>query len=625
MNAIVRRDLNEHAWALVPLTAVVLLLLAAQAVVGMYPRLDQVLEAVPMLRLLPVPDGPLDVFRLWVLFGLTPLAWLLVNRFVVVEYQRSGWELLERLPIGLARVLYAKVVFSLIALGALLAFGWFFVLSVAEMFGRDVRDAPALALLQGGAGFLALAYGYLLAAATVGRHRLLVHTVVACAAAASWSYGLEPSAWPGLSFLRQDLETGQGGDALAAAGWAGALVAAAFWLVTWRRGRWARALQGPLATRPLLGVGSAALVLAVVLADEAALRPELRLEGAAVHSGSVSVRVPHPGARARAEALAARLSASVGQLQEALELSCPSLAVDFCEALDGATFERAVVRGRRGVLVRADFLAPDWRGTAFLGWAMYQVFDAASGARLRGGGWRLLLEGVPGWLVVSGGTPAERARDDLRAACGARVLLDASEAAPLLPAWGSVRERVGRRVARSLARWVLERWEAKWGPGRVAALARDGLRRRSRLLGGVGDDDAGFGQLLTKHSGASASQLEAWLRAELAGLTRAHHAALAALPRLGRRTLVVEGGALAFEAAPARGRGPVALLHGPSDDARGWDAFAGSLARDEALPGQRARTARRYPAGARVRYAFATFVPELSCDLVHGWEEVTIR
>ena len=65
----------------------------------------------------------------------------------------------------------------------------------------------------------------------------------------------------------------------------------------------------------------------------------------------------------------------------------------------------------------------------------------------------------------------------------------------------------------------------------------------------------------------------------------------------------------------------MALLHG---EIRRVEERSPSLARDEAPWGIRTRTARRYRSGVRVRYAFATFVPELACDLVFGWREVTI-
>jgi hypothetical protein len=120
------------------------------------------------------------------------------------------------------------------------------------------------------------------------------------------------------------------------------------------------------------------------------------------------------------------------------------------------------------------------------------------------------------------------------------------------------------------------------------------------------------------------------LQSRAAELLASQGEGLAALPSLAENQLKLavgpgsdSGHALVF--TPGAGEsGRVALLHALAES----DASGGvpRLADREETPrgSEPLSTPRRYPAGARVLWTFATYVPALGCDMVAGWREVTI-
>src|SRR5688500_2468981 len=100
MLAVLRRDLSEHGWVLVPASLLALAGLVLQASTRSFHE----------TALLRAFDG-------FMLLCLTPLAVLAIRQLVVVEYQRRGVDLLETLPVSWPAVLVGKLLLgaSLIA------------------------------------------------------------------------------------------------------------------------------------------------------------------------------------------------------------------------------------------------------------------------------------------------------------------------------------------------------------------------------------------------------------------------------------------------------------------------------------------------------------------------------
>jgi hypothetical protein len=566
---------------------------------------------------------PFSALQPWALLGLLPLAWWAVRRLVVEDLLGPGRDLLERLPVAVGPVVASKAALSAILITALAAAGVAGAGALATAIGQAPPRAQVEHAFEQILACALVVQAALLFAAALGRHR---HALLAGAAALSLLVGREGAAVGPLSLLTDDLtDPTVPGAGLAGGLWAGGLLVGAI-VISSSRAPWARRLRRPAG--PVDALRACVLVGALAVLGQlwAPAGGGALLEGplaAAASGGRVFVRRPHDGAEL-AQELADELGAAVGALGE----GGPAVYVEAAPGLSG--FQRGQVPGRPALLVRADVATAALDRSRLRAFVQRAALDGRTSGRLRSGAGRLVLEGAPD--LASGVRQLAPAREELRVAWALERLSAQGLGAE---AWildlALARRVAGELPARALAAWALER--ARERSGEEARPFAEGLMRalaaaRQGVFGGLGGGAAALRSRLAQ----SGVPWRAWIE-DLDGAgadLRARRAAdLSALPRLGGVRLSlsepdVRGRrALRFGVEPVPGGGRFALSHG----------FLGPLAqavprdadRDEApLGASLLDTARRYPRGARIGYAFSRYAPELGCDLTLGWEEVQV-
>lgn len=600
MLAVIRKDLAEQSFVLAPACMLALVGLVALASRG------------------PVhPDALLRAFHTFVVALAAPLAVVGVRQLVVNEFVRRGFHALEPLPVSIPRVLLGKAVTSFMLAGGVVVAGAAVTTSALRLL-TDLPPDAAQALVTRAAAFVLAVHGAAFLLACTGRHRHAVLFAAIAVLGAAQRAGLDLERL-GPWRLARDGFFGPG-DALDPAameagliGLAGIALGTA--LASVRRSRLARAWSG----RWRAADAGRALALAVVAAaivggERLAARPALRLEGATIERGVVSVRVPSPEHEERA-ALVADLAARVmDDWARRTGADAPPLGVELAAGLPPDATRRLEAAGAHGLLVATAFTAPAWDPAAFRAALLGELVADAGGSAND-----LALDGLPLWLAQREATAAAdalRARVELHAAWAIETL----GGLPPLADWPRVTDRVGPRAARALAAWVLDRLAAHHGPDAVDRLLDAALRARpiERAFGG------GPLARLAAATGADAGDLDAALAREAAALTAARAGDLAALPRPAHVQVEAEpDGALRFEVSPGPGCPAdtlCALVHAPATDRAPWRPR-----RDEALVGGPAgRTLARYAAGRAVRCGVAVPAPVDGGELVVGWRRVVV-
>lgn len=596
MLSILRKDLAAHFWALAPASAVTLVLMSV--LVG-----QRVYDGQPVL----------PAFRLFVVLGLAPLAWLLVNRLVVHEYTGGGERVLERLPVRPLAVFAAKVVLAVGMLAGLLVLALSTLSSGAAAFSRPIPDPQVSFMLERSLGFLAAFTAALLLSASLGRLRHGLNALAIGGLLLAMQAGLDPLGVAPLDYLREDFVAPRTEGRLVAPLVAVALLALAAILTCLRpMGRW----RGPATPTDLAACAVVGLVTATIALNQADTSPFVQ-GGATVRWAreGVSLNVRKGSGGDAARGLAAAVGGDLALMADALGRALPEVSVDLGSDLGPSTFQRADL-SVPGVLVRANFVRDDFAEGTFRAWLAQQAFDVVCDGRLLRGDSRLLHDGYPRWLVGQRGAGLDEHREELRLAWAAHVLAqDDLLDDTLLERWGAVRSRLGAPIARSVAAQALRLVSGRRGPQAVHRLVRTVLDRRRGAFGGLRDPSVDA--LLRDGDRRSTIDLSKELAADLS-----------------RRAHAVDWEDLVpVVLAPARGTGDVALRFGATGPT-GRIALLHTLAgasvpdryeRDEVAAGSELLdTSARYPSGARVRWTVARHAPELGCDVITGWRELRV-
>lgn len=608
MSPVLRQDLLRSAPLLLPACGLSLFLLVVRLGGSL------VVSGLPLEEAYPE----------WVLVALTAVAWLVVRELGVREWTERGHEAREALPLRPARAFLEKALFGAGLLLALAVVGAMLLSTALRLLRQPDPELPDL-LLRGACAWLAAVYGLLWALAACGRHRHAVGTWLVLGL-----LGLDQAgvlAWDALPPLRlaRDGLTGSPDTArdalLLGAGLL--LLASAPWMLL--RGRLTRAWSGPPTRVDLLAVGSGLLLLAGGAAlGQAGPASPLRLEGAVAEAGPVRVRAPVAEDERRAsQALATSTATTLAWLPDELGLPAPAVGVELARGQDG--FLRAELRGRRGLLVRADWLDPAFPAAEFQAWLLRQALDEATSGRLRPAPWRWLLDGWPGWRA--GPSPREPERG-LRLACASAWLEEAGLLGPgLLARWDEVRGRLGEPLARELAGWVVAELAGAAGPAAPTRLLAGVTAARTGALAALRGGPGALGSLLRRQGGLELGAFEERLAGAARALARAQAQALAgcAPPRWEAFRLEPapgpEGVRLRLEVPPPAqaGSGPVALL--VAADAgelpERWD-------RGELYPGDEPLELGPWPPGTTLWVTWSRPSPALGLEQIAGWRRLEL-
>lgn len=615
MNAVLRQDLVRSAPLLLPAAGLAMFLLGLRLVLSLVMAGQSMEEAYPE----------------WVLIVLTPFAWLVVRELGVREWTEGGHLAREALPLRGWRVFLDKVVWGALILAGLAVLGASLLAGALRLMRQADVSLPDQLLLGAGT-WLVCVYGALWCLAACGRHRHAVALWAVVLGLGAEAVGALPAPLHALLRLaREDLlapperlrPLAEGGVAL--------LVVASlpWWLA---RGRLTRSWSGPVGRRDLVAMALAAGLLLLVPAwSRVSGQPALRLEGAVAEAGPVRVRAPlDPAERAAATALAGSAATTLaplaaGQAEGGLGLDVPPVGVELARGQQG--FLRAELRGRRGVVVRADFLAADFPGARFQAWLLRAALDEATLERLRADPWRWLLDGWPRWRAADPAGDAPEPSRALRVAFAARALEREGLLGPgLFAGWERVRGAVGDELAAELAAWCVEALAGEAGPEAPDRLLRAVTRLRLRRLAALRDGASSLAAALEESCQVALPAFEQQLSERLRALVAARAEALSG------------SAAPAWEACrlePVPGRDGVYLrLQVPA----GGDASATALLvaldqgglperwdRGELLPGEEPLELGPWPAGSAVWVTWTRPCALLGgAEAISGWRRLVL-
>jgi hypothetical protein len=371
-------------------------------------------------------------------------------------------------------------------------------------------------------------------------------------------------------------------------------------------------------------------VFAVSVYDEEAEKQPFDLPQALVATADgVSVKVSIGGStdEQTGQQLAELVAQQTAEMKQFLQLQkVPPVFVVQRRDLDGDRFERGVLDGAEGLLVRANFLADDWHEGRFLSWLLRELLVVASDQRLKLEQNMWLLDGFALYWVCrdENAERADYAQLELRASYGAQQGFTATD----LEDWLSYRERVGADIAAAVAWSGLVSLARSAGHERCRALLksmldcdapsdlRSVLRQWREPLPVVFQREVGlaYGKFLSNWSDELLASTEA--RAdELTAIPEAR-GALEFVP-VSAATRAV---AYQFHCDPPPIRGQFTLLHAelppfdhevPVPELRREELNYGRDQKGE-LPGTFAR-------GTRLYSTFSIWVERLGCEVITGW------
>jgi len=609
--ALLRKELAQH-WlamlALYGLAGVGMFILVAGASVEEEITSRIVAHARFMLVLLPM------------------LVAVLGHRMIVVEYYGRTQLFLEALPLRRSEMLSIKILF-----GASVVLSLSFA-SLGVALLSALRTEPITITFVGILSLRSLMFSLWLWSfaffmAMLGRLRwlgyiligFLVHLIQTRSSLELSRFG--PFALASLSLLPFERVSHPSQALLESVLFTGLLAAAGFALGLVKEGGLAESLSRRMAPREkaaLTLVTICGMVVLSTIKDKQQKEPFQFSQKSVLRSADRRLQVLHDGRhRADAQALLHELAGLTDTLAKHLAVkTLPVLHIALRQDLDGRTFERAGLRDRDGILLRANYLqAPGWDRRGFSAFALHSLLAKQSHSRALYEPEHWFLDGYALWLASDGRVEAHRA-----ALVAQRF--DKLEVAQFR-SWSLTREAHGDPVSSSLAALAIELIAARSGTQPVVDLARAHFAMKT-----YGDSRDmlqrwlhPFESQLKEHTKLTLSELAAALSKELAR----RRSELSKTPVFGATatlTLRREEGSLrrlvvttSFPKPPPPGT-LVTVLHSalPPFD---WELYRPLLKREERVwePGgvPPVELSGRYGPGARVFIAVDVEVPGAPC------------
>jgi hypothetical protein len=414
------------------------------------------------------------------------LAAVFGHRLVVTELYGRTQLFLEGLPVRRGEWMLVKAGLGLVVvLGA--AFASLGISALAAS-GKEALDVPFLALL--GVRTLvwsACVWSFFLAMGTSGRLRFFIYFSVALGLyAVDAMTELEWRRMPPFSLVdaRMALERVHWPtrDLWLSAALALGFTALATWLTGFHEGSVSEALSRRMSQKEMVllaCVVGAALIGITVLEAEKTKDP-YQLQGSTVQVGkraavSVDAGSLDAHAMARAAALLATLESDVLELSSWLGLrDLPPVFVAQRANLDGRTVEHVGLTANEGLLIRANFVAPDWDAEQLRFELLARLVAQKSQERTLFEPKAWLSDGLLRWWVEQKRSTQVTSLSLLR---GLWATQQEPVTAALLERWILTNERLGSDVAEGLAHTGIEVLARVRGRGAVDALARAVLGR----------------------------------------------------------------------------------------------------------------------------------------------------
>jgi hypothetical protein len=391
------------------------------------------------------------------LFVITAL--VLCNRLVVQEYQNKTQLFLQSLPISRLHMIVVKYLFGLLLLISMVTVA-FVILVLLSARNEELTTRFVLILAARTYSFSWCVYSGFFMMGLLGRYRVAIYLFAMLGAMAIDTLTkLDLSRFGPFALLddqfayeRFDWPT----QALyVTLGLATTFVAVTLVLSLVREGSVASLLAEKMSHREkvFMTVLLFGFVFTVGVFDEQAAKQPFDLPDALaeqVDDVTVKVSLGASADEERGRQLARKVANEIAALQEYLQVEqFPPIFIVQRRDLDAQRYERGMLDGAEGLLVRANFVDDQWQNGRFLAWLIRELILLASDERVKFEPNMWILDGfAPYWTCHDTGSKhAEYATLDLRAAYGMERGFTSDDATH----WLSYRERVGEDIAAAVA------------------------------------------------------------------------------------------------------------------------------------------------------------------------------
>jgi len=568
------------------------------------------------------------------------LALVVCNRLVVREYQSKTQLFLEVLPVSRVRMVVVKYMFGLLLLLTMLTFV-FAGLVLLSIRSEQMTTRFLLILAASAYAYAWCVYSFFFLMGFFGRYRIPIYLLSLMGAVCvstltnfEWSrfgpfallndrFGFERVIWP-----TEALQ--------ASAGIAVTFVCLTLVMSLLREGGIAALLAERMSHREkvfvtvlLIGVSSGVTAL-----DERVAKQPFDLPGsvvARVDDVTVKVSVGTASHKERARRLARALATDIAALQKYLQIpELPTVFVVQRGDLDANRYERGVLDGAEGLLVRANFLSEAWQRRRFQAWLVRELLILSSGERVSHESNRWVLDGFAlYWTCRDANSQSLDFQTlELRAAYGSQRGFSAEDAAT----WLTYCDRVGADIASAVAWYGLISLQRVQGEPACRAFVQ------SMLDCGVPSDIRAvwhewqnpLSTVMLRETKLSYDDFFRMWSGRLAAVERQRARDLAGVPQLtgtvdfDRISVLTRTVRFAFKCDPPPRR--FTFLHaelGPIDD----EVPVSDLRREELNYGNE-RTGdlpQTYARGTRLYWTFAVWVEQLECEIISGWKRQEMR
>lgn len=584
----------------------------------------------------------LDVLRRFLLTFYLIAALVLCNRLVVREYQSQTQLFLEGLPISRLRMVVVKYVIGALVLLAMMTATFAFALLLSL---RNEQLTPRFLLLVSARAycFAWCVYSCFFMMGLLGRYRVVLYVfAILGAAAIDGVTKVELSRFGPIALVDDQFAYERYESPtqalLVTLGLTAGFIAVTLVLSQVREGSVAALLAEKMSHREKVFMSTLVLgfMFAVTVFDERAKKEPFDLPAALIATAdhvTVKVSLGASSDEERGQQLAQTVADEVAALQKYLQIEeLPPIFIVQRRDMDADRFERGILDGAEGLLVRANFLSSNWKDGRFVSWLMRELLILASDERVKLEANMWVLDGFSlYWTCRSAEAQlSDYATLELRAAYGAERGFTTDDAEN----WLTYRERVGEDIAAAVAWSGLISLQETKGEAACQAFLRAILDCEvpSDVRAVWHEWQQPLPQVIAREANMPYEEFLAIWSDDLQARKRSRSTDLARVPTL--------NGSVTFDALspstrivkfnvtcePPPPQGRFTLLHAelpPFDD----EVPESELHREELeyerersgeLPGSFAR-------GTRFYATFAVRVEQLDCEIISGWSRREMR